>query len=344
MSHHGENRPFVQVDQAAVFKLVRELDLSDFKVFFFLTMRAYGWDDEKRRVGDGITRASGTFVANGTGLSEATSEKCIRSLKELGLISKFHHSCKWGNTYSVKPLLLRHASNEVPVTEDRKEHQECNEPFQSEKPKNEVPKLKGPKAQATTTLENTPLEAQNLGTNLDCRPLDLSLKLSFSEIFETHFSKCRSPKIEMKERDCWAEIQERNPKVTSEEFLECFEVVSETKDSKGNSIFMKFLWMLNGFDPILAEAKRRLETRKRLVRAAQEQEAPSKTVDNLEQITSAEDAEAAEQAKAFIRALLDKGPFKSPSLIPQTQPEQDRIALLRAQAKQMQHIENFGSL
>ncbi len=355
-----KDRPFVQVNQAAVFQLLQELDASDFKVFFFLTIRAYGWEEKTRRVGDGITRASGTFVAKGTGLSEATSEKCINTLKQKGLISKFHHSCKWGNTYQVKPTLLRQGSNEIESLEDNKKHRKTKEPkpeepkepanpkvskpepIQREEPKNEGPKIEVPKNHHPSTLGNRPLGAQNLGTNIDSRYLDLSLKLSLTEIFENYFSKIRAPMTEKKERDCWAQIQNKNPDVTSEEFLECFKHVSETKDSKGNPICMKFLWMANGFDTILMDARQRIRSKHRREEEQKKAEKAAQEEAILEQQTSPEDARLAKEA---IRALLGSS-FLKPLNPPQhqQQSEQERRTFLLSQAKQIQQIEKFGNL
>ena len=192
-----------------------------------------------------------------------------------------------------------------------------------------------------STVEKSLLEAQNLGTNIDPRCVDLSLKLSLTETFENYFSKIRAPMAEKKERSCWAQIKYKNPDITEEEFLECFNLVSESKDSKGKPISMRFLWMANGFDVILMDARERIRSRKRGEEERQRAEAKAQEEAELEKQVSPEDVE---KAKNMINSLLGSGPFKSFGPFQNPQSEQDRRAFLLAQAQQIHQIEKFGKL
>jgi hypothetical protein len=318
-----QNKSFIQIDQATAFQLLQELDPTEFKILLFLTLRAYGWDEKARRVGDGTSRASGTFVAKGTGLSAATAERCIGRLKEKGLISKWTHSCKWGNTYQVKPILLRRCSDDkAPATHDKKK----------KFPQIEEPKLEEPQNNAPSSLKIMPLGPSNCGTSIDSRYSDFSLSLS--KTFEDYFSKIRAPKAEKNERDCLALIQKRNPDVTSTEFLECFNLVSKTKDAKGRPVAMKFLWMSNGFDTILAEAREKIQAGKRREEEQRQVQQQAQAEAALAQQVSPRDVEL---AKSFIsRAFTRSGPMRSmPSAQNTTQSEQERRAFLLAQARQL---------
>ena len=327
----GATRSFVQIDQATLFQLLQVLDATQFKVFVFLTMRAYGWDDKARRVGDGIVRASGTFVAKGSNLSVATAERCIGKLKEKGLISKSTHSCKWGNTYHVKPILLRRGSDDKAPPENKKKPPQIevskNEDTQKEEPKTaQVPQNKAP-----SSIKNRPLGPSNLGTNIDSRYSDLSL----TETFENYFSKIRAPIAEKKERSCLVQIQKRNPDVIEEEFLECFNIVSESKDSKGAPISMKFLWMANGFDTILPNARLKIQARKRREDERQRAQAKAEEEAALEKPAFPEEAE---QAMNAIRSILGPSHFKSfnqDHKAPSEKAVQERRAFLLTQARQL---------
>ena len=329
-------KSFFQIDQATAFQLLQELDATEFKVFLFLTLRAYGWDEKTRRVGDGVTRASGTFVAKGTSLSEATAERSIASLKQKGLISKLKHSCKWGNTYQVKPTLLRQ------IAEDKKElpKKAAIEPAKTpppEEPKIEGTKIEAPQNHIPSSLKSTPLAASNCRTSIESRNVDLSLKVTF----ENYFSEFRAPMAEKKERAFWAQLQKRNPDVTEEEFLECLKLVSQAKDSKGKPITMKFLWMANGFDNILLEARQRIKSRNRQEELKQA-DSKAKEVAAVEQQTSPEEVRLAKEA---IRALLGGSLLKPMNASPAPQPDMhQRQAFLLAQARQMEQIGTFVRL
>jgi hypothetical protein len=335
-SHHfegpnieGATRSFIQIDQAAVFQLLKELDATELKVFLFLTLRAYGWDEKTRRVGDGVVRASGTFVAKGTNLSAATSERCISKLKEKGLISKWTHSCKWGNTYLVKPILLRQSSDDnAPPPENKKKHPKDEAPQNEGTKKKEPKQTQIPQNEGPSSLKNRLLGPSNLGTNIDSRSVDLSL----TETFKKYFSEIRAPLAEKKERACLTQIQKRNPDVTDEELLECFSMVSKTKDSKGNPVSMRFLWMANGFDSILTNARLKIQARKRREEEKQKEELKAKAEAPLEQQTSPEEVE---QAKNFINRAFLSFPLRTMPSLPDMQSLAKQQAILLAQTTQL---------
>ena len=136
---------FVKFDQVTLFQSLKELNATEFKVFMFLSLRAYAWDDKTRRSGNGVARATGSFIAKGTVLSQATSERGLVRLQKKELISKFHHSCKWGNTYSIKLILMlrTHSNDKAPPT-PQVIPIEPVQPPQIEVPKNEGPQKSGP--------------------------------------------------------------------------------------------------------------------------------------------------------------------------------------------------------
>ena len=205
-------------------------------------------------------------------------------------------------------------------------------------------------------VNNRPGEGQNLtGTGSSVDPykhlfidpsqdpfINPSLKSPpLTEIFENYFSKIRAPKGEKKERDCLAQIQYRNPDVTTEEFLECYNLVSESKDSKGNPIAMKFLWMSNGFDTILPAAQKRILARNRRVEERQRDELKAQGEDRHAQQTTPEEVEL---AKDKMRKLFGPNLFRSMGPSQNQQPDQVRRAFLLNQTRQIQQIEKFGRL
>jgi hypothetical protein len=146
---------------------------------------------------------------------------------------------------------------------------------------------------------------------------------------------------EKKERSYWNQIQFKNKDISDEEFLECFNLVSETKDSKGKPVAMRFLWMANGFDMILMDARQRIRSRKRQEEERKQAEQKAQQEAAIEQQVSPEEAE---QAKNMIRALLGSGPLKSFGPPQKTESEQERRAFLLAQARKIEQIEKFGRL
>ncbi|MFZ9596712.1 MAG: hypothetical protein ACO3A2_11645 [Bdellovibrionia bacterium] len=151
--------------------------------------------------------------------------------------------------------------------------------------------------------------------------------------------------MEKKERTCLSEIQKKNPDVSQDELLECFSLVSKTKDSKGKPVAMKFLWMANGFDTILKEARRRIQSRKRL----EQERAQAQKKASEEAVIEQESApELVEKGKKAFYAALGGGLFQNHRAFqqPQTQSQSldQRKAFLHAQSKQIQQIKQFGSI
>lgn len=94
------------------YRLVKELDEAELKIFLFLSLRAHGWDGQLRRVGNGTTRASRDYIATAIGMSETTVGRTTPRLEKKGLIKKSRVSCKTGNIWQVKKCLLSPVQSE----------------------------------------------------------------------------------------------------------------------------------------------------------------------------------------------------------------------------------------
>lgn len=137
------------------------------------------------------------------------------------------------------------------------------------------------KTEVGTSFENrSRLDDSTTRNNYEISNLNILFKetlkkpLSLEEIFESYFSEIRAPIAAKQEREAFLEIRERNPDLTDAEFLECFELISKDRDSKGNPISFKFVWMAKGLDKLLKRARGSIQdkTRKAIDKAQADEE------------------------------------------------------------------------
>lgn len=95
---------YFQLNYSAL-ELMRRLEAGEFVVFHFLTLKAWGWDPEKHRLGNGLMRAAGTYVSQSLGIAKSSADKYLGNLVEKGLLTLVEKSHKHGNTYRVDPAL-----------------------------------------------------------------------------------------------------------------------------------------------------------------------------------------------------------------------------------------------
>ena len=124
------------------------MDPAEFKLFLFLSMKAWGWDGKLRRLGDGTVRASVSYAAKGAGISESSVNKYTDKLIAKGLTKKLSVSFKQGNTYQVLSVIY---------------HQEKS----PELPAAQVPEIRVPEKQAPSYLNGGQLGTRQTSTNID---------------------------------------------------------------------------------------------------------------------------------------------------------------------------------
>lgn len=128
--------------------------------------------------------------------------------------------------------------------------------------------------------------------------------LSLEEFFESYFSEIRAPTAEKQEREAFLEIRERNPDLTDAEFIECFELISKDRDSKGNPISFKFVWMAKGLDKLLKRARGSIQEKTRkAISQAQDEEARLKAELEAQQTSQEVSMTQEEIAKTVSQSL-----------------------------------------
>ena len=95
---------YFQLNYSAL-ELMRRLEAGEFVVLQFLTLKAWGWNVDKHRLGSGTVRAAGTYVSQSLGIAKSSADKYLGNLVNKGFLSLVEKSHKRGNTYRVAPLL-----------------------------------------------------------------------------------------------------------------------------------------------------------------------------------------------------------------------------------------------
>jgi hypothetical protein len=96
---------YYRLNLSEIFILMQEMEAGEFKVFLFLSLKAWGWDGKLQKSGDGSVQASASYIAKGTNLSEASVNKYVISLLNKNYIIKTSICYKNGNTYQISQLL-----------------------------------------------------------------------------------------------------------------------------------------------------------------------------------------------------------------------------------------------
>jgi hypothetical protein len=106
-------------------ELMRKLDPGEFVVFQFLTLKAWGWNQDKHCLGSGLVRAAGTYVSLSLGIAKSSADKYLGSLVDRGLLALVEKSHKHGNSYRVEPVLTM--NGQLPESRST-ENQETSRP------------------------------------------------------------------------------------------------------------------------------------------------------------------------------------------------------------------------
>jgi hypothetical protein len=102
--HMVRTSGYFQLNYSAL-ELMRRLEAGEFVVLQFLTLKAWGWNVDKHRLGSGLVRAAGTYVSQSLGIAKSSADKYLGNLMNKGFLSLVEKSHKRGNTYRVVPLL-----------------------------------------------------------------------------------------------------------------------------------------------------------------------------------------------------------------------------------------------
>ncbi len=99
---HGS---YYKLDLSKAYQLLQELEAVEFKLFLFLSLKAWGWDGNLQKSGIGTVKASASYMAKGVNSSEASVNKYVISLTNKNYLSKMSVCFKTGNTYRVSQIL-----------------------------------------------------------------------------------------------------------------------------------------------------------------------------------------------------------------------------------------------
>ena len=217
-----------------------DLNPRQYRVLLFIIRKSLGWSQEE-------VELSTKDLAEGIGIDSAAIWRAIPGLIEEGYLLKKEgtnqkniyslNSKKFGRLLPVKSTLT--ADSTVPVDSTVEGTADLTV---------------GGYCQLDSTSPYRKKEVKER----------LNKSLSLVDFFENYFSEIRAPLAEKEEREAFFKIRERNKDVTDIEFLECFDLVSNDRDAKGNPITFRFAWMAKGFDKILKRARTNLIAKRRL--------------------------------------------------------------------------------
>jgi hypothetical protein len=209
------NGAFFMLNQAESYNLLHELDPFEFKLFYFLSLRAWGWDGLVKQKGDGTTRAAVGFICKGTNLKKTMVEVKLKSLLDKHLIQLIELSFKKGNLYRISNVL--HSSGKP------------------KEPAQQAPATQEPEAQAPSILPDSSLAPRQAGTNIDYRSLNLSLtrflKPAQLTELETRWLSFMKKEREREEKGLLKLIQQKPDE--AEIILKAFEIILKEQDEYG---------------------------------------------------------------------------------------------------------------
>ena len=279
-------------------ELFLRLSAGQYKLFSYLSFLAWRYPI-KHPAGPSCVRAALPYLARGTNLGRSAIVDYLEGLAGFGMIRCVETNKKTGNVYLITDAFRwsqSEAESSSPESESQSSTNQTTEIRTSEKHMSEVRNSNGCSPESES-------QSSEIRTK-DLTSLSVSKLNKLSSPFEHYFTSIRSPVIEKEERFTFEKIKYKNQDLSDAELVECFKIVSDTRDAKGKPIFKKMAWLAGGFDLILNDARVNLQRRARQAENAAQKMRAAERERELEETVTPEEVAA---AKDLIKSLLGQG-------------------------------------